>query len=89
MSKCILLWACKIEVQRAQKSALNDMEGGRDFDAGRQNMQREEHAVPRVCKKDKCKYCGTGYTILSNAMHMTRSVVGVGRQFKAACKLMW
>ena len=46
----------------------------------RQNMQRQEHAILKMYKKeDKCKYCDTGNS-LSNALNMARSAMGDGNK---------
>ena len=61
MSECVLLWTCRVEVQRAQKSALSYIKKVKEVDVIRTNMQNQDRVAPRVEKKVKrCKYCGTG-----------------------------
>ena len=55
-----VLWACRVEAQKVQQSALNDIKEAKDFDIVRQNMQKQGHTVSKMHKReDRCKYCGT------------------------------
>ena len=36
-SECVLIWACRVEVQRAQRRMLNNIKEAKDFDAILQN----------------------------------------------------
>ena len=60
-SEHVLLWACRVEVQRIQKSALDDIKEAKDFENVRQNIQKQDHGIFKMHKnKDKCKYSAQG-----------------------------
>ena len=49
-SKCMLPWACRVDVQREQKSALNDMKEAKEFVVIKHNAQKQKCVKYRVQK---------------------------------------
>ena len=56
-SECALTWAHRLDMQRAQKIALNSVMEAKEFDVIQQNTKK--HKCETV-ESDKCKYCVTG-----------------------------
>ena len=68
-SECILSQVCRVQVQRAHRSALNSINEAKDFEAIWQNTKKHTHETSH---NDKCKYCWTGQCSSSN-LHMERN----------------
>ena len=89
-SECVLLWVHRVEEHRVQKSALNDIREAKGYDIISQNMQKQEHTITKMHRKqDKCKYCYTGQLPQQCPAH-GKKCSGCGKQyhFRAVCKLM-
>ena len=59
MSEYMLGLACRVEIKRVQRSALNNIKEAKDFDAIQQNAQKWVCWTPH---SDRYKYCGTGHS---------------------------
>ena len=73
MSKRELLWTWRGEVQRAQKEALNNMKGAKEFDSVRHGAQtRDDEAHKKQKRVENCKYCGIGHLLRQCTVYSKR-----------------
>ena len=78
MSMHVLLWVHRVEAKRVQKSALNDMKEVKGFDFVRQNLQKQDHATPRMPKKRTDVDTVAQGTHSGSALHMAKNIASVG-----------
>ena len=85
-----LLWLHRVEVQRAQKSALTDIKEAKDFDAVRQNIQKKGNTVLKICKKEtNAKIVAQGIPSVVPTYGKKCSRGRKQSHFKAVCKPVW
>ena len=68
----MLLWVHRVEAERAQKSSLNYIKETKNYDTVGQNMQKQDHATPRIHKWRTDVNTVAEGTHPSNALHMTK-----------------
>ena len=76
--KCILLWVCRIEVQRAHQSTLNGIKEAKDSHIVRQNMKSRTMTCSK-CARDRTHANNVAHdTHINNVLYIAQSAVGVG-----------
>ena len=89
-SECMLLWLYTVEVQRVQKSALNEIREAKEFDVVKWHVKKQIHNVPKVKKDGGQLQIMWHRTPPGSAQHKQemQCVGGMQNHFKAVCKLM-
>ena len=80
----MLGWVHRMQVQKAPRSVLHNIREAKDFDAIRQNSQKQVHGAP--CS-DKCKDCSTGHPLQEHPVYGKKcGECSKDNYFKVVCR---